>query len=70
MGESLVFSADSSSYIFMFTLFSISISVLCWSYYYLGCELIYRRFFGIVLAFLLAMFLLVFSADLLSLFVA
>jgi len=54
----------------MLTLFSISVSVLCWSYYYLGCELVYRRFFGIVLVFLLSMFLLVFSADLLALFVA
>jgi len=70
MGQCLVLSADSSSFIFMLTLFSISVTVLCWSYYYLGSELVYRRFFGIVLVFLLAMFLLVFSADLLALFVA
>jgi len=70
LGESILFSADSSSYIFLLTLFLISVSVLIWSYYYMDSDLVYRRFFGIVLAFLLAMFLLVFSADLLSLFVA
>jgi len=63
-------SADLSSYVFLLTLVTISVSVLCWSYYYLGCELVYRRFFGLVLVFLLAMFMLVFSSDLLALFVA
>jgi len=70
LGEVLVLSADSYSYIFMLTLLSVSVSVLCWSYYYLDTETVYRRFFSIVLAFLLSMFLLVFSADIMALFVA
>ena len=70
MGLCLVLSADVSSYVFMLTIFTISVSVLIWSYYYLDSELVYRRFVGIVLVFLGSMFLLVFSGDLLALFVA
>jgi len=70
LGQSFILTADSSSYAFMLTLFYVSVSVLIWSYYYLGSELVFRRFFGLVLIFLGAMFMLVFSADLLSLFVA
>jgi len=70
LGQYFILSADSASYAFMLTLFSVSVSVLIWSYYYLGSELVFRRFFVLVLTFLGAMFLLVFSCDLLSLFVA
>jgi len=70
LGERFVVTADSYSFIFSLTLISVSVSVLFWSYYYLDSDTVYRRFFGIVLAFLISMFLLVFSADLLSLFVA
>jgi len=61
---------DSSSYIFILTLTSISASVLMWSYYYIDSEAAYRRFTSLILLFLCSIFTLVFSADLLSLFVA
>lgn len=70
VGQCLVLTTDSSSFIFLFTLLSISVSVLTWSYYYMETDLAYRRFSGLILFFLVSMFTLVFSADLLSLFVA
>jgi len=70
VGSCLVFASDSSSYIFVLTLSSISISVLTWSYYYIDSDLDFRRFIRLLLLFLCSMFGLVFSADLLSLFVA
>lgn len=70
MGQTFVVTADSYSLIFMNTLSCISVTVLTWSYYYIDSELEYRRFFGLVLLFLCSIILLVFSADLLSLFVA
>jgi len=54
----------------MLTLISISFSVLVWSYFYLNSESDFRRFQSIILLFLCSMFILVCSADLLSLFVA
>jgi len=70
VGQCLVFISDSSSYIFIVTLCSISGSVLFWSYFYIDSESSYRRFCCLVLLFLVSIFTLVFSADLLSLFVA
>jgi len=70
VGQCLVLTTDSSSLIFLFTLLSISVSVLTWSYYYMDCDLAYRRFSSLILLFLGSMYILVFSADLLSLFVA
>ena len=70
VGQCLVLTTDSSSFIFLFTLISISVSVLTWSYYYMDSDLAYRRFSCLILFFLGSMFILVFSADLLSLFVA
>lgn len=70
VGQCLVLTLDSSSFILLFTLLSISVSVLTWSYYYMDSELAYRRFCSLILFFLGSIFTLVLSADLLSLFVA
>merc|ERR1719435_735777 len=70
VGSVLVLASDPSSFIFVLTLSSISISVLTRSYYYIDSELVFRRFTSLLLMFLRSMFGLVFSADLLSLFVA
>lgn len=70
VGQDLVLSYDSSSYSFLFTLLFISIGVLTWSYYYMDSDILYRRFASLIFLFLVSMFILVFSADLLSLFVA
>lgn len=70
VGSCLVFASDPSSHIFILTLTIVSISVLTWSYYYIDSELVYRRFASLLLLFLCSMFGLVFSADLLRLFVA
>jgi len=70
VGSCLVLASDPSSYIFILTLSSISISVLTWSYYYIDTDLDFRRFTSILLLFLCSIFGLVFSADLLSLLVS
>ena len=70
VGSCLVLASDPSSYIFILTLSSISISVLTWSYYYIETDLDFRRFTSILLLFLCSIFGLVFSADLLSLLVS
>jgi len=70
VGSSLVVASDLFSYIFVMTLFSISISVMTWAYYYIYSELDFRRFICLLLLFLISMFGLVFAADLLRLFVA
>lgn len=70
VGSSFAVTCDSSSLLFRFTLTRVSISVLVWSYYYLDGELLYRRFFCLVLSFLASIIMLVFSSDLLRLFVA
>lgn len=70
VGLCYVLASDSSSTTFALTLVLISISVLIWSYYYIDNELEYRTFVILLLCFLVTMFILVFSADLLSLFVA
>ena len=70
VGQCFVLTTDSSSFIFLFTLLSVSVSVLIWSYYYMDSDLAYRRFSSLLLLFLGSIFTLVFSADLLSLFVA
>jgi len=70
MGQYFVLTGDSNSFLFMFTLFIVSSSVLSWSYFYMRRELEYRRFFGLVLVFLISIIMLVFRADLLALFVA
>ena len=70
VGSCLVLASDPSSFIFALTLSSISISVLTWSFYYIDAECEFRRFSCLLLVFLCSMLGLVFSADLLSLFVA
>merc|ERR1711931_475513 len=70
VGQALVLAYDSSSYSFLFTLLFISVGVLSWSYYYMDSETLYRRFASLIFLFLCSIFILVFSADLLSLFVA
>jgi len=70
VGSFLVLASDTYCFLFMLTLASVSCSVLIWSYFYIGCEPLFRRFVGLLLLFLLSMFILVFSADLLRLFVA
>ena len=65
----LVFSFDFYSRQFAAVLAVISASVLIWSYFYLSSELVYARFFGLVICFLLSMFLFIFSGSLLCLFV-
>merc|ERR1719431_358761 len=70
VGSVLVLAVDPFSFIFVLTLSSISISVLTLSYYYIDSELVFRRFTSLLLVFLCSMFGLVFSADLLRLFVA
>merc|ERR1719431_2223611 len=70
VGSVLVLAVDPFSFIFVLTLSSISISVLTWSFYYIESELVFRRFTSLLLMFLCSMFGLVFSADLLRLFVA
>jgi len=61
---------DSSTSVFICSLFIISSCVLLWAYYYLDSESHFRRFSCLVLSFLFSIFFLVFSADLLRLFVA
>ena len=70
VSQCLVFMADSSCYIFLLTLTSISVSVLTWSYFYIDNDSFYRRFLMLIFLFLGSIFILVFSADLLCLFVA
>lgn len=70
VSQCLVFMADSSSYIFILTLTSISVPVLTWSYFYIDNETSYRRFLVLIFLFLGSIFILVFSSDLLCLFVA
>lgn len=70
VGSCLVWASDPSSYLFILTLSSISISVLTWSYYYIETDLDFRRFTSILLLFLCSIFGLVFSADLLTLLVS
>merc|ERR1711931_141092 len=68
--QSLVLAYDASASTFLFTLLFISVGVLTWSYYYMDSETLYRRFSSLIFLFLCSIFILVFSADLLSLFVA
>lgn len=70
VSQCLVIMADLSSYIFLLTLTSISVSVLTWSYFYIDNDSHYRRFLMLIFLFLGSIFILVFSADLLCLFVA
>ena len=70
VSQCLVFMADYSSYIFLLTLTSISVSVLVWSYFYIDNDTLYRRFVMLIFLFLGSIFILVFSSDLLCLFVA
>jgi len=69
-GYYISFVLDSYSLIFFYSLFSISSSVLLWSYYYLDSEPKYKYFCSLIFIFLFSMFLLIFACDLLSLFVA
>jgi len=64
----LVFSIDYNSLLFSKVLIVISVSVLLWSYSYLGSEPVFIRFFFLVLRFLFSMFILIFATSLLSLF--
>jgi len=64
------FRSDSLAFVFFITLTLISVSVLIWSYYYIDSDREFRRFLTIIIMFLGSMFLLVFSARLLTLFVA
>ena len=66
----MILAADTSSWAFAFTLVTISVTVLLWSYYYIDSETDYRIFLCLLLIFLFSIFLLVFAADLLRLFVA
>lgn len=70
LGTSFSVLCDSSCILFIFSLTSVSLSVLVWSYYYLERELLLRRFFCLVFSFLASIVILVFSSDLLRLFVA
>ena len=65
----LVFSLDINSLLFSKILIVISIAVLIWSYYYLGSEPVYIRFFFLILRFLFSIFILIFATSLLSLFI-
>ena len=70
VGLAFSLTIDSSALTFLFTLLSISVSVLTWSYYYMDSDLAYRRFSSLILLFLGSIFALVLSADILSLLVA
>ena len=70
VGQCYVLASDSSSSTFAVTLFLISVSVLIWSFYYIDSEPEFRTFVSLLLCFLVSIFILVFSADLLRLFVA
>jgi len=65
----LVFSIDYNSLLFSKVLIVISVSVLLWSYSYLGSEPVFIRFFFLVLRFLFSIFILIFATSLLSLFI-
>jgi len=65
----LVFSLDLNSLLFSKILIIISIAVLLWSYYYLGSEPVYIRFFYLILRFLFSMFILIFATSLLGLLI-
>ena len=65
----LVFSLDDIAVRFAVVLVVISCSVLTWSYYYMSAEVVFSRFFGLVIMFLISIFLLVFSSRLLGLFI-
>jgi len=69
IGFCFVLRSDSSSFIFLLTLLSISCSVLVWSYYYIESESVYRSFATLILLFLNSIFILVVSCDLVALFV-
>lgn len=47
----------------------ISFSVFLWSYFYISSELHYKRFIILILSFLFSMFVVIFSGNLVSLFV-
>jgi len=63
-------SRDTFSFQFTLVLGAISCSVLLWSYYYIGTEAAFARFFGLVLCFLGSMFLLIYGTNLVSLCLA
>jgi len=65
----LLFSCDLHSQIFSKILVIISISVLLWSYYYLGSEVVYIRFYFLLLSFLFSIFILIFATNLISLLI-
>jgi len=65
----LVFSLDLNSLLFSKILIIISVAVLLWSYYYLGSEPVYIRFFYLILRFLFSMFILIFATSLLGLLI-
>jgi len=66
----LVFCSDSSSLLFLCTLFSVSTSVLIWSYFYTDNFVNFRLLASLLFIFVLSMLVLVLAADLLTLLVA
>lgn len=69
LSHSLLLVIDSFSFLFMFTLFVVSGSVLVWAYYYLDTEPHFKVFLSTVFLFLFSIFGLVLSGNLLILFV-
>jgi len=66
---SVLFCIDNYTLLFALVLSSIASSVLLWSFYYMDSEVHYKRFLGLVLLFLCSMFILIYSSDLLIIFV-
>jgi len=66
---SLLFCIDFFSLLFALVLVIISYSVLLWSFYYMDTEIHYKRFVGLVNRFLFSIFILIYSSNLLLLFV-
>ena len=65
----LSIAVDSASLFFLSTLCMVRCIVILWSYFYMDLEVRYRNFCSLVFFFLAAMFGLVLSGDLLTLFI-
>lgn len=70
LGMVLCLRSDHYSFIFSFTLATISFCVCCWSYYYCDSEVMYRSLICLIFSFVLSIFLFVYSSNLLMLLVA
>jgi len=69
LGQVAFVVVDSSSVIFLLSLFTIRFCVSLWAFYYLDSLLCFRNFYSLVLCFLVSMSGLIFAGNLISLLV-